>query len=232
MAMATKIFKKLISGSDTRISRLHDEYGNFIKFKQLIFNAPRAVCSAGLQIIFGIRPQKPWISYSAISIIKDHLTSSSRVLEFGSGMSTIWYARNSRYVVSVEDNKEWFKIVDKMLKKNHIKNIDHKLIENSDEYCSCAANQNLFDLIMIDGSYRAECMAKSLDYLAPGGMVYLDNSDKFSSDPEGDNHKALRILKKFAEKNNFIYNEITDFAPAQLFVQQGSYVVASTKKDQ
>lgn len=217
-----KVFKKIISGDNLRKSRLHDEKGNLIEFNRLVSHAPLALITGLLRLSIDYRPSVPWISYSAIDILEKHLTRSSRVLEFGSGMSTIWYAKHAGEVFSVDNYKPWFEKVNKILTKEKINNITYELKLEPDDYSRFYSDDKEgFDLIMVDGSYRSACVLHAAKMLKPGGILYLDNSDKNSDPAGGDMRIAEDIALKFAADQNAEISYFTDFAPTQLFVQQG-----------
>lgn len=70
-----------------------------------------------------------------------------------------------------------------------------------------------FDLIMVDGEYRADCVEVARSCLRPGGMVYLDNSDV---EPD-----AKKNLARLAKERGATIRLFTDFAPTAFFVNQG-----------
>ena len=81
-----------------------------------------------------------------------------------------------------------------------------------------------FDLIIVDGSYRSKCMASAIKLLKPGGIIYLDNSDK-DYISGGDMRLAEDILLDFAQEKHAQFKYFTDFAPAEFFVNQGLIVI-------
>lgn len=87
---------------ENRISRFHDEKGNFVDLPGLL-NAVPAFTSAAAKRLFGYRPRVPVISYRARRLIANLLTPESRMVEFGSGNSTPWFAARSGRVLSIED---------------------------------------------------------------------------------------------------------------------------------
>lgn len=216
------IARKIISGDDLRPSRLHDEKGNLINLRALFCNFPLAASSGILRLSLGYRPRIPWISYTSLRMIKSFLNKKSRVLEFGSGMSTIWYSKYAGQVYSVEDNYQWYEKNEQIIASEGINNIDYRYLENEDEYSNFMSHDKTgFDLIMIDGSHRSKCVASSLNLLRPDGIFYLDNSDNHSGPEGGDTRIAEKLIRRFAIENDFQVFEITDFAPTQFFVQQG-----------
>ena len=83
-----------------RISRFHDEKGNRVDVRGMMY-APLAFATAVLRVVFGYRPRQPTISYRARTVIDGLLDSTSRVAEFGSGMSTPWLAGRCGFLLSV-----------------------------------------------------------------------------------------------------------------------------------
>ena len=214
------IIKKLIAGGPKRKTRLHDEKGNLVSVSRLLRNGPNALVSGSARLIFGVRPERPWISYDAQRLLQSHLTPLSRVLEFGSGMSTMWYAQHAGHVVSIEDDRNWYDAIGVTIRRQS--NVDYRFAANATEYVSFPDGP--YDLIMIDGSFRAECVEASLASLAPSGILYLDNSDKNVGGLPGNVPEAERLLLSYARKYGCQVQHITDFAPTQLFVQEGLMV--------
>ena len=217
------VFTKMIGdGSTLRKSRLHDEKGNLIPWDNFLTHIVPAVTSTFLRVTIGRRPERPWISYSSVDYLKKMLTKDSRVLEFGSGMSTIWYSRYAGEVFSVEDYLPWYNKMTEIFQNKNVKNITYKFVDNEQDYSTFMSEDKLgFDLIMVDGSYRSKCILESTKLLRPGGILYLDNSDKDSTATGGDMRKAERYARDFAMKASGQIIETTDLAPTQLIVQQG-----------
>jgi len=119
----------------------------------------------------------PWYTYPAIEYIKQLDFSGKSVFEYGSGNSSLFWGKIARNVVSVEGNKQWYEQIHPLLDK-HNKTF---LIENKAEYVSLPDKMNAkFDVIIIDGEYRDDCVDPAIRYLNPGGMIILDNSDWYT----------------------------------------------------
>ena len=216
---------KLYAGSRLRKSRLHDEKGNFVSWPKICTNGPCAFATALLRLGIGYRPPSPWISYTAIRFFKKFLSPQSRVLEFGSGMSTIWFATHAGEVYSVEAYRPWYEKVDRMIQKRQFKNIHYTFACTEDAYAGFVADDRKgFDLILVDGDWRSSCVSRASHMLRPGGILYLDNSDKDSAPQGGDMRLAEKLAREFAARMGGSITLITDFAPTQLFVQQGLLV--------
>jgi len=53
----------------------------------------------------------PWITFDAIAFIRGRLTRTSRVFEYGSGGSTLFWVRLRATCVSIEHDPQWYKVV-------------------------------------------------------------------------------------------------------------------------
>src|SRR5215470_9498452 len=53
----------------------------------------------------------PWFSYAAIDFLDTFLKPNMTVCEYGSGGSTVFFARRVRSVFSIEDNSKWHELV-------------------------------------------------------------------------------------------------------------------------
>jgi hypothetical protein len=116
----------------------------------------------------------PWFTYPAIEYIKQLDLSDKRVLEYGSGFSTMFWAKRARSVVSIEDNNGWYE----QLKPQLPVNVDYLYVKDQAEYVGAVEKlESQFDIIVNDGIYRLSCAKASRPKLADGGFVILDNSD-------------------------------------------------------
>lgn len=221
----TGLLRKLIAGSDTRRTRLHDERGNRASLSRALRNGPQALASA-LAARFGQRGVRPWISYDAQALIAAFLTKQSRVLEYGSGMSTVWYAEHTGEVVSIEHCEPWFEQVRGIARERGTANLRYRFAAEEAAYATPTEAERGagFDLVMIDGAFRDACAAQAVQLVRPGGMIYLDNSDKAAGSDTGDVPAAREMLLDFALADGAEVTTFTDFAPTQLFVQEGLLV--------
>ena len=136
----------------------------------------------------------PWFSYAAIDFMEDYLDPSLAVFEYGSGGSTLFFARRAASVVSVEDNPEWFTRVQERLAEQQLTNVSLSLapfnfkdplgFEHS-EYLHALAGGR-FDVIVVDGSeewtqVRPLCFRYAGQFVRPGGIIVLDDSWRYPS---------------------------------------------------
>jgi hypothetical protein len=219
------MLKKLLLNEGPRKSRFHDEKGNFVGIYKLLINGPLAFFSCLLFKVTKFQPEVPWISYSARRELKKVLNKSQIVLEFGSGMSTFWFSKRVEHIFSVEDSSKWYSKISNTLKRKNIQNVTYKLARSEQEYINFMPDDNrVFDLILIDGSYRSSCVLHILNKIKKSGIIYLDNSDKDSTVKVGDMRLAENILLNFARQSKADVKYFTDFSPTQFFAQEGMLV--------
>lgn len=119
----------------------------------------------------------PWVTYSFIDFIKTRLTKDLSIFEYGSGNSTLFYAKRVKRVVSVEHNEAWFKKIIST-KASNAEMIFEKL-EKAGDYCKKAASlPEKFDLIIVDGRDRVNCCKNSVEALSANGVIVLDDSER------------------------------------------------------
>lgn len=116
----------------------------------------------------------PWYTYPAIEYLSSVDFREKTVFEYGSGNSSAFWAQRCRQIVSVEDNKEWHKIVSAPLLPNQT----ILLVQEREVYIAAAGRSGTRpDVIIVDGSHRFACAQAAIQALAPGGLIILDNSD-------------------------------------------------------
>lgn len=117
----------------------------------------------------------PWCTYSFIRFIEERLTTNLTVFEYGSGGSTLWYAKRVKSVVAVEHNQEWVAFQLKNLPTNVA--VIYKNQEQENDYENeISKHATLFDIVVVDGVKRNECVFTSINYLSTIGVIVYDNS--------------------------------------------------------
>lgn len=219
------MLKKIWSANDNRKSRFHDRHGQMAPLGRIFKNFPRALTSAIWNNLTGGRAALPWISYDAADLLKEMLTERPcDVLEFGSGMSTLWFAHRTRRLCSIEHDPLWYAEVKRRLGlKRPSARIEYLLAEDSATYSSFkASSHERFDLILVDGPWRADCLLKHMHLIKKGGIIYLDNTDAESSSGEpGEIDLATQRLQQFIKEKQGTMERFTDFAPGCVFASEG-----------
>jgi tRNA A58 N-methylase Trm61 len=145
----------------------------------------------------------PWWTYGAVEVVDAFLQGrpGARVFEYGSGASTIWLARRAGRVTSVEHDAGWYDRMRTALAlcrgcapiDLHL--VPPDVVPDPDPLYrsakSTAANMSFrsyarhidmadasYDLIVVDGRARPDCLHHALARLAPEGMIVFDNSHR------------------------------------------------------
>ena len=126
----------------------------------------------------------PWYSYPAIDVLRDWNVEGLKVLEWGAGQSTLWWASRGAQVLSLEANRTWFQKVSRRVPPN----ADVRLISSVAEGAAIGSEHGPFDIIVVDGEPydRVEAARISIDLLQPDGTLIVDNTNhplKYASDP-------------------------------------------------
>ncbi len=134
----------------------------------------------------------PWFSYAAIDFLETYLTTNMTVCEYGSGGSTLFLARRTKSVFSIENDVKWSNLVQSILLKKNIHNATISLhpydfknpvdFEQSD-YLN-AIPEEKFDVIVVDGMeewipVRPTCFNHAETRIKPGGIIIVDDSWRY-----------------------------------------------------
>jgi SAM-dependent methyltransferase len=121
----------------------------------------------------------PWLTFDAIREVRGFLRPGMKIFEFGSGHSTIWFARAGAEVYSVEDDHHWYTAVERKLREDRLDRAHLYYADNETDYVGAIdrSGEHAFDILFFDGSYRLQCLQEALPYLKPGGILVFDDSD-------------------------------------------------------
>jgi precorrin-6B methylase 2 len=136
--------------------------------------------------------QIPWFSYAAIDFLEDFVQPHMTVCEYGSGGSTIFFAKRARSVFSIENDSKWFDLVSQRLEQHSLRNVRMELhpfdfrnatgFEHS-AYLHAIPDER-FDIIVVDGSeewthVRPICFQKAEARIKPAGIIVVDDSWRY-----------------------------------------------------
>jgi hypothetical protein len=153
----------------------------------------------------------PWLSYPAIDFLSQFDFSQASVFEWGSGYSTLWWAKRCRSLTSVESDPKWAAEV-KALSPESVELITTP----RDAEAEIGAFENhpraQFDVIVIDNHcyFRWKCALAALPRLTEGGMIILDNSEQCL--------KACQVLRE----QRLVQIDFAGFAPSNGYAQTTS----------
>lgn len=123
----------------------------------------------------------PWITHEAVCFLDEYMKThpDARVLEFGSGSSTIWFAKRTKNLFSLEHSPEWYKMMLEILAAEPDCNYAHLILHERPYWTVCNFfKDESFDLILVDGRNRSGCIKESIRILKKGGVLMLDNAER------------------------------------------------------
>ena len=119
----------------------------------------------------------PWFTFPAVEFLTERLNNTMEVFEFGSGNSTLFFAERVNQILSVEHNKDWYDKISKQAPANS--KIFYAKADHPNKYLDALKMSNQkFDIIIVDGIYRNECLVESISYLSESGVIILDDSER------------------------------------------------------
>lgn len=150
----------------------------------------------------------PWFSYAAIDFLKQFVQPQMTVFEYGSGGSTVFFAKRAASVFSVEDNPKWFEWVSRRVQQQGLSNVTLKLCEfdfkdpvgfEHSAYLHAIPDEK-FDIIVVDGSeewtqVRPACFAKAQSRIKEGGIIVVDDSWRYPGLREEHHARKLQVFQ-------------------------------------
>ena len=139
----------------------------------------------------------PWWTLAAghkVGLFLDK-NPNARVIEWGSGASTLWLAKRSGSVISIESDPEWAaRVIDAVPENVTIiqpqippespkttigsKRWGYRGLDFEHYVGAIDTLEGDFDVVVIDGRSREACLNKALERLAPGGIILFDNTNR------------------------------------------------------
>ena len=144
----------------------------------------RFVLSRIKQKIFDIKyPDVPWMTPTSIDLLEQLIKLDDVGIEYGSGRSTLWFAKRCKYLTSIENNKQWYDIVSKKISK--LNNVNYELNTLTEKQLDSSYYKTInrfksgtIDFIIIDGKYREPLAIKAIEILKNGGLLIFDNAER------------------------------------------------------
>lgn len=153
-----------------------------------------------------IKDGLPFVTFETIEWLDSFLTKEMNVAEWGTGGSTVFFAKKAKNVVAVEHHPNWYRRISQILKDKNIQNCRYILKEpkaaagaalasddpqsflsssprtegkSFEDYCRAIDDypDDSFDLISVDGRARPSCIARAISKVRPLGFILLDDSD-------------------------------------------------------
>jgi hypothetical protein len=125
----------------------------------------------------------PWYTYPCIDFLRFREFSGKRILEFGAGHSTIWWASVAQSVLALEGQQEWVAELARRVPSNvtlclvDLSSVSACLRDARDAIRE--KGQPKYDIVVIDGLYRKEVVPIAIEALAPNGAIICDNAEGY-----------------------------------------------------
>ncbi|MBO9517035.1 MAG: class I SAM-dependent methyltransferase [Porphyrobacter sp.] len=122
----------------------------------------------------------PWWNVAATREVETFLAvhPNARVFEYGAGASSAWLAARSGELVSVEHDAGWHVLISPLIGTFSNAVVWHRDLAGEGYIGAIGEAGGLFDLIVIDGRRRVECLARAIPHLKPGGIILFDDSGR------------------------------------------------------
>lgn len=203
--------------------RFTNELNERIQLSPLVRHGPLALAQACIRCATGKRPASPWIPFDAAARLESFLERrpGARVLEYGSGMSTLWFAKHASSVIAVESNAFWAEQVQKNL-RDRLLHDKVRLVHTSvmHEYVNVSGVEpGSIDVVIVDGDHRLACGLSAFSLCRPDGLIYVDDTDKRVEVAEM--AKLVDAVMAYTASVGGSCEFITDYSPAQAFPKQG-----------
>ena len=143
-------------------------------------------------------PDQPWLNYDLVRWMEAR--KLRRILEWGSGASTLWLAKMCRELLSVEHDPDWHGRVLAQLRSTNL-SVDLRLCIQKQDYVQTAVADLMAtppDLVLVDGIWREECLQAVTGWLDTGTTILLHDShaEQYQEILQG-------LSKEVVRKNHF-----------------------------
>ncbi|WP_134390636.1 hypothetical protein [Methylacidiphilum sp. Yel] len=161
-----------------RATRFHTETGEFCGFPAS-FGIGMAVVTYILSRIRKRWLSQPWWVFEAIRLVDSKLNNQDRVLELGSGYSTLWFCNRVEYICSIEESEAWKTWLEREMAARRQKIKGAVLLGNTKSFLE-RLRGGQWSVIVIDGSDRMSALdgVISLQRENLPRILIFDDTDK------------------------------------------------------
>lgn len=129
-------------------------------------------------------PGEPWLTRQAIAILEARVKWDDVVLEYGSGASTIWFAKRVSTVHTIEHDPAWGTMVMNAMAAEGVENAflwAASMAEDFKDYVEQGRRIAEIDrpsIVLVDGRRRVRCVKAVVPFVPLGGCIILDNAER------------------------------------------------------
>ena len=130
------------------------------------------------------RPDEPWLTRDAITRLEGIVGFTTVVLEFGSGASTIWFAKRSARVESIEHDGDWHRRVVEAARYENVTTAFLYHVPSDGNFSMYIekgreiAERLAPGLLVVDGRCRVRCIKAVAPLMPVGAHIVLDNAER------------------------------------------------------
>lgn len=123
----------------------------------------------------------PWLAWHSLAPLTGEIAQrrGAKILEWGSGASTLWYHHHGLTPTAIEHDPDWFSACQRYLRGK----ADLRLVPLGNAYVRPDLSLSDYAIIVIDGRDRNACGAFVCEAIeagivAPGTLIILDDSNR------------------------------------------------------
>ena len=126
----------------------------------------------------------PNLNLQTIEFLKKIITPGNLIFETGSGNSTIWFGKQAKKVVALEDDKNWYKKIKGFITKENLQNV--KLYFDPEypnkQFKEILQSKDIieYDIVLHDGPYSAKLRISAMKFIhllvKPEGYLIVDDT--------------------------------------------------------
>lgn len=156
-------------------------------------------------------PELPWLTKHSVHIIDNLISKRDNMIEFGAGRSTAWFSSRVNKLTSIETDSQWYEKV-----SNEIKNLDQTEIfhlSQENEFINFIKEKEdkSIDIVLIDGAYRDTCANDILNKMKSGGLIIIDNANRFLYNPITHSPNSLKSHDKMSNEWKSFYSKTKEY---------------------
>lgn len=123
----------------------------------------------------------PWLPYAATEALTPRARAAT-VFEYGGGGSTLWLGARAARVTTVEHDQQWYDALTRATANlDNVTVLLRSLDSVGDPSYASAIDDyddSCFDIVIVDGRERVECVRRAMSKVVPGGVLVLDDSER------------------------------------------------------
>lgn len=173
-----EIIKKVLKKTFPQYANHYRAYRSLIQDKTSYLHQTGWYLSLSLgRPVDGANAPVPWMNYPVVEFLKNRFNKEMLLFEYGSGHSTSFYAKLVKEVVSLEYDQNWLETVRPTLPSNVT--LIYQSQDVAGKYCKAISSTNfLYDVVIVDGRDRVNCIIQSELHLTNRGVLILDDSHR------------------------------------------------------